>query len=129
MYRLRLLLSIYTLKRKSIQCTFCSVCNNGVISFDNNYNFAKNRKIFKTMFRYRHGIIFNWQSLSSLSSSFAIIISIIIIIIITITITITMMMMMIIQCIILLSSPLSWWEGTIQNDKFHSLVIISEKQM
>ena len=81
------------------------------------------------MFRYRHGIIFNWQSLSSLSSSFAIIIIIIIIIIITITITITMMMMMIIQCIILLSSPLSWWEGTIQNDKFHSLVIISEKQM
>ena len=106
MYRLRLLLSIYTLKRKSIQCTFCSVYNNGVISFDNNYNF---KKIYIKSFQYNVSISpwYNFQltiiiiitviiiTSFIISISFAIIIIIIIFIIIVI-ITISMMMMMMI---------------------------------
>ena len=126
MYRLRLLLSIYTLKRKRIQCTFCSVCNNGVISFE---IIVILKKIDKN-FQYNVSISpwYNFQLtiiiiiiivvvviiiviiIFMISISFAIIIIVIItiIIIIIIIIIITMMMMMmIIQCIILLSSPLS----------------------
>ena len=116
MYRLRLLSSIYTLKRKSIQCTFCSVCNNGVISFDNNYDFKKIDKNFQ--YNVSISSWYNFQLtiiiiiiivvviiiiiiIFIISISFAIIIIVIIIIIIII---ITMMMkMMTIRCYYIIS--------------------------
>ena len=116
MYRLRLLSSIYTLKRKSIQCTFCSVCNNGVISFDNNYDFKKIDKNFQ--YNVWISSWYNFQLtiiiiiiivvviiiiiiIFIISISFAIIIIVIIIIIIII---ITMMMkMMTIRCYYIIS--------------------------
>ena len=118
MYRLRLLLSIYTLKRKSIQCTFCSVCNNGVISFDNNYDFKK----IDENFQYNVSISswYNFQLtiiiiiiivvviiiiiiVFIISISFAIIIIVIIIIIIIIIIITMMMKMMTIRCYYIIS--------------------------
>ena len=115
MYRLRLLSSIYTLKRKSIQCTFCSVCNNGVISFDNNYDFKKIDKNFQ--YNVSISSWYNFQLtiiiiiiivvviiiiiiIFIISISFAIIIIVIIIIIIIITM---MMKMMTIRCYYIIS--------------------------
>ena len=124
MYRLRLLLSIYTLKEKEFNVLFVAYATTGLFRL---IIIVILKKIDKN-FQYNVSISpwYNFQLtiiiiiiivvvviiiviiIFMISISFAIIIIVIITIIIIIIIIITMMMMMmIIQCIILLSSPLS----------------------